>query len=90
VCPGVRVRIPQVHGRYERRLLDTAAGGCEVMICPSVRRFQCLSADCARVTFAEQVGGLTSRHARRAPVVTAVLEAVALVLGGREPACRAG
>jgi len=35
------------------------------------------------VTFAEQVTRLTSRHARRTPAVTAVLEAVALALGGR-------
>jgi len=33
--------------------------------------------------FAEQVSGLTSRHARRTPAVTALLEAVALALGGR-------
>jgi transposase len=72
-----------VHSRYERRLLDTAAGGCEVVICLVVRRFRCLSPECAKSTFAEQVGGLTSRHARRTPAVTAVLEAVALALGGR-------
>jgi hypothetical protein len=72
-----------VHGRYERRLLDTADGGGEVVICLTVRRFFCLAADCAKVTFAEQVEGLTSRNARRTPVVTAVREAVALALGGR-------
>lgn len=31
----------------------------------------------------EQVSGLTSRYARRTPAVTALLEAVALALGGR-------
>jgi hypothetical protein len=54
-----------------------------VVICLAVRRFFCLSPECAKVTFAEQVSGLTSRHARRTPAVTAVLEAVALALGGR-------
>jgi transposase len=73
----------RVHDRYERRLLDTAIGGCEVVICLTVRRFRCLSPDCAKSTFAEQVDGLTSRHARRTPAVTAMLEAVALALGGR-------
>jgi transposase len=73
----------RVHGRYERRLLDTAAGGCEVVICLEVRRFRCPSPDCTKATFAEQVSGLTSRHARRTPAVTAVLQAVALALGGR-------
>ena len=73
----------RVHSRHERRLLDTSIGGCEVVICLVVRRFLCLSPECAKVTFAEQVSGLTSRYARRTPAVTAVLEAVALALGGR-------
>jgi transposase len=42
------------------------------------------------VTFAEQVEGLTGRHARRTPAVTAVLEAVALALGGRARARLSG
>jgi transposase len=92
VCPGCGTESRRVHSRYERRLLDTAAGGGEVVICLAVRRFLCLAGDCAKVTFAEQVEGLTSRHARRTPAVTAVLEAVALALGGRAgaPACRGG
>jgi transposase len=73
----------RVHSRYERRLLDTAIGGCEVVICLAVRRFACLSPECVKVTFAEQISGLTTRHARRTPAVTAVLQAVALALGGR-------
>ena len=43
-----------------------------------------------KVTFAEQVSGLTSKHARQTPAVTAVLEAVALALGGRAGARLAG
>jgi zinc-finger of transposase IS204/IS1001/IS1096/IS1165 len=73
----------RVHSRYERRLLDTAAGGQEVMICLSVRRFFCPDAGCAKVTFAEQVPGLTSAHARRSPGLTGVLRAIALAAGGR-------
>jgi transposase len=82
-CPGCGILSRRVHSRYERRLLDTAIGGCEVVICLAVRRFLCLSPECAKVTFAEQVSGLTSRHARRTPALTAVLEAVAVALGGR-------
>ncbi|MEU4674549.1 transposase family protein [Amycolatopsis sp. NPDC023774] len=37
-CPGCRSVSDRVHGRYERRLLDTAAGGCEVVIRVEVRR----------------------------------------------------
>jgi transposase len=82
-CPGCGMLSRRVHSRYERHLLDTAIGGCGVMTCLVVRRFLCLSPECAKRTFAEQVSGLTSRHARRTPAVTAVLEAVALALGGR-------
>jgi hypothetical protein len=54
-----------------------------MVVCLEVRRFRCLSPDCPRTTFAEQVDGLASRHARRTPAATAVLQAVALALGGR-------
>jgi hypothetical protein len=73
----------RVHSRYQRRLLDNAAAGQEVMICLTVRRFLCRAPDCPKVTFAEQISGLTSRHARRTPGLTDVLQAVALALGGR-------
>jgi transposase len=89
-CPGCGQVSRRVHSRYERWLLDTAIGGCEVVICLVVRRFLCLSPECAKVTFAEQVSGLTSRYARRTPVLTAVLEAVALALGGRAGARLSG
>jgi hypothetical protein len=54
-----------------------------VVIFPQVRRFRCLSQVYPKTTFAGQVSGLTSRPARRTPAVTALLEAVALALGGR-------
>jgi hypothetical protein len=54
-----------------------------VVIFPQVRRFRCLSQVYPKTTFAGQVSGLTSRHGRRTPAVTALLEAVALALGGR-------
>ena len=89
-CPGCGVMSRRVHSRYERRLLDTAIGGCEVVICLAVRRFLCLSPDCAKATFAEQVSGLTGRHARRTPGLAGVLQAVALALGGRAGARLSG
>ena len=61
-----------------------------MLICLTVRRFFCLVSACAKVTFAEQVGGLTSRHARRTPGLTGVLQAVALALGGRAGARLSG
>jgi hypothetical protein len=38
----------------------------------SARRFFCPVAACPKVTFAEQVSGLTSRHARRTTGLTSV------------------
>jgi hypothetical protein len=89
-CPGCGMVSDRVCGRYERRLLDTAAGGCEVVSCLEFRLFRCLSPDCPKATFAEQVSGLTSRYARRPPAATAVLQAVALALGGRAGARLSG
>jgi transposase len=78
-CPGCGAVSRRVHSRYERRLLDTAAAGQEMMICLTVRRFLCKAPACPKVTFAEQVCGLTSRYARRTSGLTGVL----LALGGR-------
>ena len=89
-CPDCGTVSRRVHSRYERQLQDTAADGCEVVICLIVRRFRCLSPECGKSTFAEQVDGLTSRHARRTPAATAVLQAVALALGGRAGARLSG
>ncbi|HEX6449446.1 MAG TPA: transposase family protein [Trebonia sp.] len=82
-CPGCGPESRRVRSRYERRLPDTAIAGSEVAIILRVRRFPCLFPGCAKKTLAEQVSGLTSRHARRTPAVTALLEAVALAPGGR-------
>jgi transposase len=38
-CPGCGTVSRRVDDRYQRRLLDTASGGREVMICLTIRRF---------------------------------------------------
>lgn len=82
-CPGCGVESGRVHSGYERWLADTAVGGREVLIHLRVRRLFCDSPDCVKKTFAEQVPGLTIRYGRRSPVLTAMLEAIALAPGGR-------
>jgi transposase len=72
-----------VHSSYWRRLADAPVGGQPVTIWLAVRRFFCGCADCGAVTFVEQVGGLTSRRARRTPPLTQTLTAIALALAGR-------
>jgi transposase len=73
----------RVHSRYRRQLADTASGGQEVVIDLQTRRFFCKNQACAKTTFAEQVPGLTIRYGRRTCSLQAVLQAVALALGGR-------
>jgi transposase len=73
----------RVHSRYERRLADAAIGGQRVMIRLAVRRFFCDAPACPARTFAEQVEGLTTAYARRTPLLTGMLEAIALALAGR-------
>jgi transposase len=72
-----------VHSRYRRMLADAPAGGQRVMIELVVRRFFCGNPGCPAKTFAEQVAGLTTRHARRTPLLRGMLEAIALELAGR-------
>ena len=79
-CGQVSVR---VHSGYERRLADMPVGGQPVTIRVAVRRFFCGNPGCAAVTFAEQIGGLTSRRARRTPVLERALTVIALALAGR-------
>jgi hypothetical protein len=82
-CPGCGVESGRVHGRYHRWLADTAVAGRPVVIRLLVRRLACREAGCARVTFAEQVPGLTSPHSRYSPPLRAALTAIGVALAGR-------
>jgi hypothetical protein len=72
-----------VHSRYERRLADAVVAGRRLIVRLRVRRWFCDSTNCAAVTFAEQVPGLTVRYARRSPPAGRVLERLGLALAGR-------
>jgi len=74
--------LDRVHSTYGRRLADAPVGGQPVVIRLLVRRFFCGNPDCAAVTFAEQVGGLTSRRARRTAPLARMLTGIALALAG--------
>jgi transposase len=76
----------RAHSRYGRQLADTASGGQEVVIHLQARRFFCGNDRCAKVTFAEQVPGLTTRYGRRTSSLEGTLQAIALALGGRAAA----
>ncbi len=79
-----------MHSRYERRLADAAVAGRRVEIQLRVRRFFCENAWCSARTFAEQITGLTARHARRSLLLRRMLESIGLALAGRAGARLAG
>ncbi|MFE7587888.1 ISL3 family transposase [Kitasatospora sp. NPDC057512] len=83
VCPRCRRSSRRVHGRYVRRLADAAIGGRPVVVELLVRRFRCLNTACAAVTFAEQIEGLTTPHARKTPPLRSALLSIACTLAGR-------
>lgn len=72
-----------MHSHYRRRLADAALGGRRTVIDLHARRFFCTNPTCTKKTFAEQVPGLTTPHARRTPVLRRMLENIALALAGR-------
>ncbi|MFF2409985.1 transposase family protein [Streptomyces sp. NPDC058092] len=63
-CSGCGVVSDWIHSRYVRHLADAAIGGHPVRVDLSVRRLYCENASCPKVTFAEQVPGLTVRYQR--------------------------
>ncbi|MET8954763.1 ISL3 family transposase [Streptomyces sp. NPDC004533] len=82
-CPRCGVVSWRVHGRYARRLADAPVGGAPAVIELVVRRFKCINPQCPAVTFAEQIEGLTSPHARYTPLLRALLTSIAACLAGR-------
>jgi hypothetical protein len=72
-----------VHSRYERKISDTAIADQQAVLHLGVRRFFCVSTDCGKRSFAEQIDGLTFRHGRCTLLLRRVREAIALALGGR-------
>jgi hypothetical protein len=82
-CPKCGTVSGRVHSRYARTLADAAVGGRPVAIVLAVRRFFCAAPGCPRKTFAEQVDGLTTRYARKTPLLAGMLGSIAVALAGR-------
>ncbi|HEX5300983.1 MAG TPA: ISL3 family transposase [Streptosporangiaceae bacterium] len=89
-CPGCGVLSGKRHDGYARSLRDLPVWGRQVVVRLQVRVLCCVNPGCARKTFAEQVGGLTSAWSRRTPLLAGALEAVAKVLAGRAGSALAG
>lgn len=82
-CAGCGQLSDWCHSRYVRRLADVTLAGRPVRIDLSVRRLYCENVTCPKVTFAEQIAGLTTRYQRRTPQLQGLVEDVGVVLAGR-------
>jgi transposase len=82
-CPDCGGASRRVHSRYQRRIYDQAVAGRRTVIHLKLRRFFCDAGECRKTTFAEQVTGLTARHARHSVPTRQVLTRIALAVGGR-------
>ncbi|MFI6842427.1 transposase family protein [Nonomuraea africana] len=89
-CPECGLPSARVHSRYRRTVWDLATCGRPVKVELEVRRFFCGEPSCDREIFAEQVDGLTQRHARRSNALRALLTSIAIALAGRAGARMAG
>ena len=83
-CPKCGTVSRRVHSRYCRTLADAAVEGAARWRSRwRWRRFFCAAPGCPRTTFAEQVDGLTTRYARKTPLLAGMLESIAVALAGR-------
>jgi len=71
------------HGSYLRFPRDLPTPGKFVVVPLRVRRFVCEEESCERMTFVEQVPGLTRRFGRRTERLRSMLVSVGLALAGR-------
>ena len=64
-CPHCRWPSQRVHSHYQRTLADLPASGETICLHVRLRRFFCNNRLCRRKTFAEPLGDLARRYARR-------------------------
>ena len=89
-CGRCRQPSGRVHGRYQRRLRDVAVAGMALLLQMHIRRFRCDNTGCPAKTFAEQVDGLTTPHARLTAGLKVMLTQIGLALAGRAGSRLAG
>ncbi|MFJ2577435.1 ISL3 family transposase [Kitasatospora aureofaciens] len=82
-CPGCGCWSGRIHGSYLRFPRDLPTARKFVVVSLRVRRFVCEEESCERMTFAEQVPGLTRRFGRRTERLRSTLVSVGLALAGR-------
>ncbi|MFL5337384.1 MAG: ISL3 family transposase [Geminicoccaceae bacterium] len=81
-CPGCHQTSARVHANYQRRLMDLPWQGRPAVLLVRVRRFCCGNPSCPRQTFAEPLGPIAARSARRTARLASVQCQLGLALGG--------
>jgi len=81
-CPACGRLSARVRSTYRRTLTDLPWGERRVRISVAIRKFLCANPDCPRRIFAEPLGALAPRYARRSGRLARALTAVAFALGG--------
>ncbi|WP_408904184.1 ISL3 family transposase [Rhodovastum atsumiense] len=89
-CPTCGQTSARVHARYQRRLQDLPWQGHPAVLLVRVRRFRCANPICTRQTFAEPLGAVAVRSARRTARLGEVQCQLSLGLGGEAGARIAG
>jgi transposase len=89
-CPGCHQTSARIHGIYRRRLQDLPWQGRPATLLVRVRRFGCGTPGCPRQTFAEPLGSVAARSARRTARLAGVQCQLGLALGGEAGARLAG
>lgn len=90
VCPGCRHTSARIHAVYRRRLQDLPWQGRPAVLLVRARRFRCANPGCPRQTFAEPLGPIAARSARRSARLAEVQCQLGLALGGEAGARLAG
>jgi transposase len=81
-CRGCHTLSAAVHSRYTRRLADVPCGGWSVVLEVRIRKFFCRAQGCGRRIFAEQLGEVAGKWARRTTRLQAIIECIGVALGG--------
>jgi transposase len=81
-CPGCGNRSTRRHGWHRRDLHDLPVQGLVVTLKLGVSRWRCLSTECERQTFVDQLPAIARPHARRTRRVSDIVQLLGHAVGG--------
>ena len=83
VCPKCQQLSDQIHGYYERVLMDLPVSQFQVRIKLRARRYRCLTPSCNQRTFSQRIGGFFEPYQRATNRLLTSLYHIAQVAGGQ-------